>query len=165
MFTSIELRNWHTLGNYFWSTVWWIFFFHPLFLKLSCLVNCPTSSFKGLEGDRGEIGSLALDHKTAATDQCDHEMMGKRMKLDTCHSFFVAYLGLALDYSKKMKNKMKPTNPNADTYVDKQRQYLFVAFPANSLVRQPEFTHWGDTLVRHSHLGDTLVRHSHLTFL
>ena len=50
------------------------------------------------------------------------------------------------------ENKMKPTNPNADMNVDKQRQYLFVAFPANSLVRQPEFTHWGDTLVRHSHL-------------
>ena len=39
------------------------------------------------------------------------------------------------------KNKMKPTNPNADTYVDKQRQYLFVTFPTNSLVRRPEFTH------------------------
>ena len=47
----------------------------------------------------------------------------------------------------KKKNKMKPTNPNADTYVDKQRQYLFVTSPANSFVRHPEFTHWGDTLV------------------
>ena len=27
------------------------------------------------------------------------------------------------------QNKMKPTNPNADMYVDKQRQYLFVPFP------------------------------------
>ena len=83
------------------------------------------------------------------------------------------------------KNKMKPTNPNADTYVDKQRQYLFVTFPTNSFVRHPEFTHWGDTLVGHPCLTllsnscltllwdtlvrhfllDTLVRHSYLTFL
>ena len=88
------------------------------------------------------------------------------------------------------KNKMKPTNPNADTYVDKQRQYLFITFPANSLVRHPEFTHWCDTLVGHPCLTllrnalvrhfcltllwdtlvrhfllDTLVRHSYLTFL
>ena len=88
------------------------------------------------------------------------------------------------------KNKMKPTNPNADTYVDKQRQYLIVTFPANSLVRHPEFTHWGDALVGHPCLTllrnalvrqscltllwdtlvrhfllDTLVRHSYLTFL
>ena len=81
---------------------------------------------------------------------------------------------------RKTTNKMKPTNPNADTYVDKQRQYLFVTFPTNSLVRHPEFTHWGDTLawhywatlawhscetlVRHF-LLDTLVRHSYLTCL
>ena len=39
------------------------------------------------------------------------------------------------------KNKMKPTNPNADTYVDKQRQYLFVMCLANSLVKHPEFIH------------------------
>ena len=66
----------------------------------------------------------------------------------------------------KTKNKMKPTNPNADTYVDKQRQYLFVTFPANSLVRHPEFTHWGDTLVGHpclTLLRNALVRHSCLT--
>ena len=79
------------------------------------------------------------------------------------------------------KNKMKPTNPNADTYVDKQRQYLFVTLPANSLVRHPEFTHWGDTLVgrpcltllrkspvRHSCLTlflDTLIWHSCKTLL
>ena len=25
---------------------------------------------------------------------------------------------------KKKKNKMKPTNPNADTYVEEQKQYL-----------------------------------------
>ena len=42
---------------------------------------------------------------------------------------------------KPGKNRMKPTNPNADTYVDKQRQYLFVTFPTNSFVRHPEFTH------------------------
>ena len=65
-------------------------------------------------------------------------------------------------------NKMKPTNPNADTYVDKQRQYLFVTFPANSLVRHPDFTHWGGTLVGHpclTLLRNVLVRHSCLTLL
>ena len=50
------------------------------------------------------------------------------------------------------------------TYVDKQRQYLFVTFPANSLVRHPEFTHWGDTFVRHFFL-DTLTWHSCKTLL
>ena len=66
------------------------------------------------------------------------------------------------------KNKMKPTNPNADTYVDKQRQYLFVTSPANSLVRHADFTHWGDTLVGHPCLTlslNALVRHSCLTVL
>ena len=65
-------------------------------------------------------------------------------------------------------NKMKPTNPNADTYVDKQRQYLFVTFPTNSLVRHPEFTHWGDTLVGHpclTLLRNALVGHSCLTLV
>ena len=50
------------------------------------------------------------------------------------------------------KNKMKPTNPNADTYVDKQRQYLFVMCLANSLVKHPEFIHWGDTIAWSSYL-------------
>ena len=50
------------------------------------------------------------------------------------------------------KNKMKPTNPNADTYVDKQRQYLFVMCLANSLVKHPEFIHWGDTIAWRSYL-------------
>ena len=97
----------------------------------------------------------------------------------------ITFLGAALQTEKGLKNKMKPTNPNADTYVDKQRQYLFVTFPTNSLVRHPEFTHWGDTLVGHPCLTllsnscltllwdtlvrhfllDTLVRHSYLTFL
>ena len=47
---------------------------------------------------------------------------------------------------------MKPTNPNADTYVDKQRQYLFVMCLANSLVKHPEFIHWGDTIAWRSYL-------------
>ena len=68
----------------------------------------------------------------------------------------------------RKKNKMKPTNPNADTYVDKQRQYLFVTFPANSLVRHPEFTHWSNTLVGHpclTLLRNALVRDACLTLL
>ena len=70
--------------------------------------------------------------------------------------------------NSEKKNKMKPTNPNADTYVDKQRQYLFVTFPANSLVRHPEFTHWSNTLVGHpclTLLRNALVRDACLTLL
>ena len=54
--------------------------------------------------------------------------------------------------TKILTNKMKPTNPNADTYVDKQRQYLLVMCLANSLVKHPEFIHWGDTIVWRSYL-------------
>ena len=61
---------------------------------------------------------------------------------------------------------MKPTNPNADTYVEEQKQYLS-HFPANPLVGHPDVTHWGDTLVGHpsylTFLLDTLVRHFYLT--
>ena len=89
---------------------------------------------------------------------------------DSPHSLFFGHVS-TISFHKdhgKTQNKMKPTNPNADTYVDKQRQYLFVTFPANSLVRHPEFTHWGDTLVGHpclTLLRNALVRHSCLTLL
>ena len=67
------------------------------------------------------------------------------------------------------KNKMKPTNPNADTYVEKQRfSSCLSQFPANPLVEHPDLTHWGDTLVAHpglTLLRYTLVRHSCLTLL
>ena len=67
------------------------------------------------------------------------------------------------------KNKMKPTNPNADTYVEKQRFNTCLSqFPANPLVEHPDLTHWGDTLVAHpclTLLRYTLVRHSCLTLL
>ena len=82
------------------------------------------------------------------------EMHGKtdeqRMKLD-----------------KKHGNKMKPTNPNADTYVEKQRLNTYLSqFPANPFVEHPDLTHWGDTLVGHpclTLLRYALVRHSCIT--
>ena len=62
---------------------------------------------------------------------------------------------------------MKPTNPNADTYVEKQRFNTYLSqFPANPLEEHPDLTHWGDTLVGHpclTLLRYTLVRHSCLT--
>ena len=68
-----------------------------------------------------------------------------------------------------IKNKMKPTNPNADTYVEKQRFNTYLSqFPANPLVEHPDLTHWGDTLVGHpclTLLRYALVRHSCLTLL
>ena len=35
------------------------------------------------------------------------------------------------------QNKMKPTNPNADTYVEKQKQYLFIAFSSEPTCGTP----------------------------
>ena len=81
------------------------------------------------------------------------------------------------------KNKMKPTNRNADTYVEEQRYTYLSQLPANPLVGQPDLTHWGDTVVGHLCLTllrkarqdtlawhscktlvlDALVRHSYLT--
>ena len=69
-----------------------------------------------------------------------------------------------------VKNKMKPTNPNADTHEwsprtrmltrtsmlkNKDETYLS-HFPANPLVGHPDLTRWGDTLVGHPCL--TLLR-------
>ena len=40
------------------------------------------------------------------------------------------------------KNKMEPTNPNADTYVEKQRLNTYLSqFPANPFVEHPDLTH------------------------
>ena len=65
------------------------------------------------------------------------------------------------------KNKMKPTNPNADTYVEKQRLNTYLSqFPVNPFVEHPDLTHWGDTLVGHpclTLLHYALVRHSCMT--
>ena len=67
------------------------------------------------------------------------------------------------------KNKMKPTNPNADTNVEKQRFNTCLSqFAANPLVEHPDLTDWGDTLVGHpclTLLRYTLVRDSCLTLL
>ena len=88
------------------------------------------------------------------------------------------------------KNKMKPTNPNADTYVKEQRQFLFVTFSSvptcetpwvvtlkwhscrtpllDTIAQRSGKTLLLDTLIWHSCvtlLPDTLVRHSRLTLL
>ena len=43
---------------------------------------------------------------------------------------------------KRWKNKMKPTNPNADTYVEKHKFNTYLSqFPANPLVEHPDLTH------------------------
>ena len=72
-----------------------------------------------------------------------------------------------LEVEKNGKQDVKPTNPNADTYVEKQRFNTYLSqFPANPLVEHPGLTHWGDTLVWHpclTLLRYTLVRHSCLT--
>ena len=34
-------------------------------------------------------------------------------------------------------NKMKPTNPNADTYVEKQKQYLYITFSSEPTCGTP----------------------------
>ena len=36
-----------------------------------------------------------------------------------------------------VENKMKPTNPNADTYVEEQRQYLFVTLSSEPTCGTP----------------------------
>ena len=44
--------------------------------------------------------------------------------------------------NKGFKNKMKPTNPNADTNVEKQSvNTCLLQFPANPLVGHPDVTH------------------------
>ena len=64
-------------------------------------------------------------------------------------------------------NKMKPTNPNADTYVENQRLNTYLSqFPASPFLEHPDWTHWGDTLVGHPCLTlwrYALVRHSCMT--
>ena len=63
------------------------------------------------------------------------------------------------------KNKMKPTNPNADTYVKEQKQYLFITCSSEPTCGTP----WRDTLRWHScrtpFLLDTLTWHSCKTLL
>ena len=62
------------------------------------------------------------------------------------------------------RNKMKPTNPNADTYVEEQRQYLFLTFSSEPTCETP----WVDTLRWHScktPLLDTIAQRSGKTLL
>ena len=77
------------------------------------------------------------------------------------------------------KNKMKPTNRNADTYVEGERQYLSqflqdtvghpdMMYSFHTLVGHSCLTLLGTTLARHFYLTrlfNTLVGHSHLTLL
>ena len=61
-------------------------------------------------------------------------------------------------------NKFKPTNPNADTYVEEQRQHFFVTFSSEPTCETP----WVDTLRWHScktPLLDTIAQRSDKTLL
>ena len=69
----------------------------------------------------------------------------------------------------KQKNWMKPTNPNADTFVEGERQYLSHFLP-DIVAGHHDTTYWfdSDTIARHScdtPLLDTLLWHSDLTLL
>ena len=66
------------------------------------------------------------------------------------------------------ENKMKPTNPNADTYVEEQRQYLFITYSNEPTCGTP----WLDALRWHScrtplldTIAQRLVKHLYLTLL
>ena len=149
----------------------------------TCAVVKTTTSGRGVSSVSGSSGSV-WSFNLLMINKFNIHMS----RFNWCNPFFQWFPRWMK--ARKKKNKMKPTNPNADTYVDKQRQYFFVTLPTNSLVRHPEFTHWGGTLVghpcltllrnalvRHSCLTltwdtlawhcllDTLVRHSYLTFL
>ena len=56
-------------------------------------------------------------------------------------------------------NKMKPTNPNADTFVEGERQYLSHFLP-DIVVGHPDMTHWFGSLVGRTLLLDTVAQHS-----
>ena len=76
-------------------------------------------------------------------------------------SFFCGGLTVVWQLSTVVR-MLKPTNPNADTYVEEQKQYLFRTFSSKPTCGTP----WRDTLRWHScrtpFLLDTLVRHSYL---
>ena len=70
-------------------------------------------------------------------------------------------------FKKQKLNRMKPTNPNADTFVEGERQYLSHVLP-DIVVGHPDMTRWFDSLVGHSCLTllrNTLARHFYLTRL
>ena len=110
------------------------------------------------------------------------QVFNRRPRLGRCSQPKDFIAGFQPHVPCAFKNKMKPTNPNADTYVEKHRFNTHLSqFPANPLVEHPDLTHWGDTLVGHPCLTllldsliwhsrgtlllDTLVRHSSLTLL
>ena len=66
-----------------------------------------------------------------------------------CHQGVAVKLGHVISTLEIQKNlnKMKPTNPNADTYDEEQRQYLFV------------------TKIQRTHLWGTLTWHTEVTLL
>ena len=101
---------------------------------------------------------LIFDNQMPQVDSSDRDLTQRERQglgMVICGLFF------------PQKNKMKPTNPNADTYVEKQRCNTYLSqFPANPLVEHTDLTRWGDTLVGHpclTLLRYALVRHSCMT--
>ena len=119
--------------------------------------------------------SLGLEHLAVVAMGSKHD----HLKCQPCHQL------INVNYIKiKYHERMKPTNPNADTYAEEQRQYFFVTISSEPTCGTP----WLDTLKWHccrtpllSYLTvlwdtlawrscktlvlDTLVRHSYLTLL
>ena len=118
---------------------------------------CPV--LPGLAGTPVHIGLMSFQPQTKI-----RPVSKLSPNFKTCHGAWKKHL-----YLRKIhwQNKMKPTNPNADTYVEKQRLNTYLSqFPANPFVEHPDLTHWGDTLVGHpclTLLRYTLVRHSCIT--
>ena len=50
---------------------------------------------------------------------------------------FVSFFAIWSDFILGNRNKMKPTNPNADTYVEEQRRYLFLTFSSEPPCETP----------------------------
>ena len=128
---------------------------HPLYLpRLVFHHSWPTW---GLEshaidlsagGLKALIGILRGDTGSAAVGSDGRIVHGKEILGERFHMLCLC----------QEKNKMKPTNPNADTYVEKQR---FYSEPTCG-------TPWLDTLRWHScrtHLLDTIALHSGKTVL
>ena len=157
-------------------------FSKPWILKWNCYSYHPSSRMKCLKNSVTNwkpTSDMVSSESAGQFQRTSHACAGKSGSFSMVHSSSVGWVSTktwrtatwkALENKKKIggrctgpflkttggihakKNKMKPTNPNADTYVDKQRQYLFVMCLANSFVKHPEFIHWGDTIAWRSDL-------------
>ena len=83
--------------------------------------------------------SIAIRKRISATETWE-------MYINTLQQLFRNHIGVNTFPFECMffsfQNKMKPTNPNADTYVEKQRCNTYLShFPANPLVEHPDLTH------------------------